>query len=382
MKRYKVFIVLVLALLLTLLATSCTRPKKVEVQKNEIVLVNHTSLTGGLADYGQAARTGIELAVADFSPFKIGDTEYSIKLLSLDDKGDQAESAIVAQNAVDRDAVAIIGALTSGNTNAALPIYKKANIPMISPSATRPDLTEAGHKVFFRTCLRDDLQGDVLGKWAASLGFKKVTVMDDKGDYAVALADVVEKTLKDNGVEVQREHTVEGEVDFSAQISNIKGFASEAVIFTGYHREAGLLRKQMVEAGLKDVKFMGGDGIKSEDIFKEAGGNENAEGMMCTFGLDRSAMPKYEDFKEKYQEKTGKEPGPYSENAYDAVGILVAAMQKAGTTDGGAVIEALHEIDYSGVIGKFSFDEKGDIKITGGISKFEGKDGKWVPVVE
>lgn len=361
--------------------SGCRRPEVTEeVKKKEIVLVNHTSLTGGLADYGFAAKTGVELAVKDFSPFKVGDTEYSIKLLTLDDKGDQAESAIVAQNAVDRDAVAVVGALTSGNTNAALPIYEKANIPMISPSATRPDLTDVGHKIFFRTCLRDDLQGDVLGEWGADLGFKKVTVMDDKGDYAVALGDVVEKTLKEHAVQVQREHTVEKEVDFSAQISNIKSFGSEAVIYTGYHQEGGLLRKQMVEAGMKNVKFMGGDGIKSEEIFKEAGGNENAEGMMSTFGLDRELMADYEEFKEKYEEKAKKEPGPYSENAYDAVGILVAAIKEAGSTDGQKIIDALHEIKYTGVLGNFSFDEKGDIKIAGGISKFEAKNGEWVPV--
>lgn len=383
MKKYWAVLIFVLVVAMVFAAAGCKRPEVAEkVKKKEIVLVNHTSLTGGLADYGFAAKTAVELAVKDFSSFKAGGTEYSIKLLSLDDKGDQAESAIVAQNAVDKGASAVIGCLTSGNTNAALPIYEKANIPMISPSATRPDLTDVGHKNFFRTCLRDDLQGEVLGKWAVDLGFKKVTVMDYKGDYAVALADVVEKTLKDNGVQVQREHTVEKEVDFSAQISNIKGFGSEAMIYTGYHREAGLMRKQMVEAGMKSVKFMGGDGIKSEEIFKEAGGNENAEGLMCTFGLDRGAMAGYEKFKDKYEKKTGKEPGPYAENAYDAVGILVAAIKKAGTTDGQSIIDALHEIDYNGVLGKFSFDEKGDIKIEGGISKFEAKDGKWVAVKE
>lgn len=382
MKRHSIFLVLAAALVVVLLLTmGCRKPKVVE-KKKEIVLVNHTSLTGGLADYGAAAKAGVELAVKDFSPLTIGDTEYIIKLLNLDDKGDQAEAAIVAQNAVDKGAAAVIGALTSGNTNAAIPIYKKADIPMLSPSATRPDLTEAGHEIFFRTCLRDDLQGKVLAQWAIALKFKKVTVMDDKGDYSVALADVVQKTLEDNGVSVQREHTVEKEVDFSPQISNIKGFGSELVIYTGYHQEGGFLRKQMVEAGLKDVKFMGGDGIKSEEIFKEAGGNENAEGMMCTFGLDRSAMPGYEKFKAKYKEKTGKEPGPYSENAYDNVGVLVEAWKEAGSTEGEAVIEALHEIEYNGVIGTFTFDENGDIEIEGGISKFVAKDGKWVPSEE
>jgi branched-chain amino acid transport system substrate-binding protein len=382
---------LILFLSLTLVATfllmGCAKKaeKEAKVEKKEVLIVVHTSLTGGLADYGYAAAEACKLAKEDFSPFKVGNTEYTIRLEILDDKGEPGEAAVVAQRAVDMGATAVIGCLTSGNSNAAIPIYKKANIPMISGSATNPQLTESGHKNFFRTCLRDDLQGKAIGEWAIELGYKKVVVMDDKGDYAVGLADEVEKTLKDAGVETNRQHCQEGDTDFSAQVNNIKTFGADAVIFTGYHREAGLLRKQMVEAGLKDVAFMGGDGIKSEEIFKEAGSAENMEGAMCTFGsLSQEEMPGFEEFKKKYKDATGKDPGPYSENNYDALGILVEAIKKAGSLDGEKIIEALHEVEYSGVMGTFGFDEKGDIAVEGkagteAIPRFIAKNGAWVP---
>ncbi|MDI6799545.1 MAG: branched-chain amino acid ABC transporter substrate-binding protein [Actinomycetota bacterium] len=304
--RYFVAILLVTMLVLSGCAGATQR-----VSGNEIIIAVHTSLTGGLADYGYAANEAIKLANKDMPTVTVGGTEYAIKVVTYDDKGEGAEAAVVAQRAIDEGAVGVIGCLTSGNTNASMPIYAKVSIPMISGSATNPDLTEGENTNFFRTCLRDDLQGQAIGEWVAEMGYKKVVVMDDKGDYAVGLGNEVEKTLKAEGIETHREQCQEGDTDFAAQINNIKNFAADLVIFTGYHREASLLKKQMVEAGMITVAFMGGDGIKSEEIFTEAGGAANAEGIMATFGsLSQDEMPGYEKFKEAFKAATTKDPGP------------------------------------------------------------------------
>ncbi|GAB4275859.1 MAG: branched-chain amino acid ABC transporter substrate-binding protein [Coriobacteriia bacterium] len=342
----------------------------------------HTSLTGGLADYGFAAAEALKIAAEDFSGFEVDGVKYDIELVIKDDKGEPAEAPIVAQQLVDEGVVGVIGALTSGNTNAALPIYQEAGIPVISGSATNPDLTESGFENFFRTCLRDDLQGKALAEWAIELGAKKVAVMDDRGDYAVGLANIVQEELEANDVEVLREEGQEGDVDFSAQVNNIKNFGPDAVIFTGYHREAGLLFKQLTEAGV-DAIFMGGDGIKSDEIGDEAGGAENVEGAYATFGgFAQEAMPGYEEFAAKFKEATGKDAGPYAENNYDGLGALVTAIVEAQSFDGADIIDALHTIEYEGVQGTLTFDEKGDVSVPGGggtdlIPRFEYKSGKW-----
>lgn len=342
----------------------------------------HTSLTGGLADYGFAAAEGLKLAAEDFSGFEIDGVTYEIELIIKDDKGEPAESPVVAQQLVDEGVVAVIGALTSGNTNAAAPIYQTAGIPLVSGSATRPDLTELGFENFFRTCLRDDLQGQAIGEWAIELGSEKIVVMDDRGDYSVALGDEVIKALEAGGAEVLRQEGQEGDVDFSAQVNNIKAFAPDAVIFTGYHREAGLLFKQLTEAGV-EAQFMGGDGIKSNDIGDEAGGAANVEGTLSTFGgFAQENMPGYTAFADAFMEATGKDAGPYAENNYDALGAVVAAMELAGSTDGADIISSLSEINYDGVQGALTFDSMGDVAVPGGggtelIPRFEYKSGVW-----
>jgi len=344
----------------------------------------HTSLTGGLADYGAAAVGGIKLAVEDLDGFEVDGTTYEIELIIKDDKGEEGEAAVVAQQLIDEGVIGVVGALTSGATNAALPIYQEAGLPVISGSATNPALTDGTFENFFRTCLRDDLQGQALGEWAVELGAKKVVVMDDRGDYAVGLGDLTQATLEENGVEVQREQGQEGDTDFSAQVANIKAFAPDAVIFTGYHREAGLLFKQLKEAGVETIQ-MGGDGIKSDEIADEAGGAENVNGSFCTFGgFAQDQMPNYEEFAARFEEAEGMAAGPYAENNYDGLASLVAAMVETGSMEGTDLIAALPGLSVSGVQGDITFDDNGDVTIPGQtagpelIPRFEFTDATWV----
>jgi branched-chain amino acid transport system substrate-binding protein len=376
--------------LVALMIGGCTNTTSSSEQEAKTAVLKvgvQTSLTGGLADYGFAAQEGIKLAVKKYDNFKVGDTTYKIELMIKDDKGDPAEAPVVAQSLVDAGANVVIGALTSGNTNASAPIYNKANLIQITGSATRADLVTKGWTNFFRTCVGDNFQGANLAQWVQELGYKKVVLFDDSGDYSVGLADVVESSLATSGVEILRQSCKEGDTDFSAQIANIKKFAPGAVVYTGYHKECGLLRKQMVEAGLGSIQMMGGDGVKSDEIVAEAGGAANAKGMLATFGgVKTDQMPGYKQFAVDYKAATGKDPGPYSETNYDALGAYIAAVQKAGTTDAAAVEKALQENEYSGVIGTFAFNDKGELVLKGASSQIQTIwrykcDGKtWISV--
>ncbi|MFU8891612.1 MAG: branched-chain amino acid ABC transporter substrate-binding protein [Anaerosomatales bacterium] len=380
---------LAVALVASLGLTGCGSDDAEEPDDGDVIATDtvkigvHTSLTGGLADYGFAAAEALKIAAEDFSGFEIDGVVYDIELVIKDDKGEPAEAPVVAQQLIDEGVVAVIGTLTSGAANAALPIYQAAGIPMISGSATAPDLTEQGFENFFRTCLRDDVQGAALGEWALELGAEKVVVMDARDDYSVALANEVAAAVEAGNGEVLRQEGQEGDVDFSAQVNNISAFGPDAVIFTGYHREAGLLFKQLVEAGV-EAQFMGGDGIKSDLIGEGAGGAENVEGALCTFGgFAQEGMPGYEAFAAAFRDATGQDAGPYSENNYDALGAVVAAMELKDSTAPADIIAGLGEVQFQGVMGTLAFDEIGDVSVPGGggselIPRFEYTGGTWV----
>lgn len=345
----------------------------------------HTSLTGGLADYGETAAEGVQIAAEALTGFEVDGTTYDIELIIKDDKGEPAESPIVAQQLIDEGVVAVIGPLTSGNTNAALPVYSAAGIPVISPSATLALLTMQGYDNFFRTAIGDNVQGAALAAWAIEEGAEKVVVMDDRGDYAVGLADVVQEALEAEGVEVLREEGQEGDVDFSAQIANMQAFGPDTVMFTGYHREFGLVIKQGVEAGM-DVRWMGGDGVKSDDLMAEAGGAENVEGVMGTVGgISQDQMTGWADFMAAYEAKVGKAPQPYAETNHDALVAIVQAIKDAGAADSASILEALRtvEVTEGAVMGSFSFTETGELQAIGEsagletIVRYKVVDGAW-----
>ncbi|MDY0087196.1 MAG: branched-chain amino acid ABC transporter substrate-binding protein [Coriobacteriia bacterium] len=351
-----------------------------------------TALTGPLPDYGAAAKNGVELALEDFGKFEMDGKTYQVELVVLDDKAEPSEAAVVAQTMVDEGVVGVIGSLTTGATLSAIPIYAENRIPQISGSVTGPQANAEGVDTFYRTCWSDAIQGEALGVWAMEMGAKKVVLMDDNGAYAVGLADVAENTLKEKGAQTLRQNCQSGDKDLSAQVANVKEFAPDALIFTGYHPEGALMRKQMVEAGLGDVIFMGGDGLKSAEFVEEAGGKENAEGCFSTFGgFPEDQQPGFAEFASKYKEKFGGDVGPYAQNNYDAFGVLMAAIQKAGSTDTEKIISALQTIEYEGVTGTFSFAPKaegsvarGDIVVAGltpnNVPRYTVKDGEWVAV--
>ena len=386
-KRSRTVLASVLALaLVAAMVTGCAKNTSTTGGGTKTLKIGvHTSLTGDLADYGFTAQEGIKLANTQTPEVTVGGSTYKIELIIKDDKMDPAESSIVAQSLVDAGVVAVIGALTSGSTNAAGPIYNQAGVIEITPSATRADLVTKGWSMFFRTCVGDNFQGAELAKWIQELGFKKVVIFDDSSDYSRGLADVVEQNLKGTTVATNRQSAKDTDTDFSAQITNIKAFVADCVVFTGYHKQAGILRKQMVEAGLEKVQLMGGDGVKSDEIAAEAGGAANAKGMLCTLGgVNPADMPGYAKFTSDYKTATGKDPGPYAETNHDAYVAIVGAIKKADSVKPADIATALKDTEFNGVMGTFGFNAQGEIVMKGASAqlqtifryKFDGKT--WV----
>lgn len=366
-KRSRIVLASVLALaLVAAMVTGCAQNNGTSGGTKTLKIGVHTSLTGDLADYGFTAQEGVKLANKATPEVTVGGDTYKIELVIKDDKMDPAESSIVAQSLVDAGVVAVIGCLTSGATNAAGPIYSDAGVVEITPSATRADLVTKGWKYFFRTCVGDNFQGAELAKWVQELGFKKVVIFDDSGDYSRGLADVVEQSLKGTTVATDRQSAKDTDTDFSAQITNIKAFAADCVVFTGYHKQAGILRKQMVETGLEKVQLMGGDGVKSDEIIAEAGGAANATGLLATLGgVNPADMPGYAKFTSDYKTATSKDPGPYAETNHDAYVAIVEAIKKADSVDPAKIATALKEVEVDGVMGTFTFNEKGEVALKG-----------------
>jgi branched-chain amino acid transport system substrate-binding protein len=206
-----------------------------------------------------------ELVVKDINA-KGGVLGKQVELLVEDDVCKPEVATNTATKLVSEGAHVVLGHICSGATKAALGIYKDSNIPVMSPSATNPALTQSGdYPNFFRTIASDDAQARLEVDFALDvLKLKKIAVLHDKGDYGKGLAEFAKAFLeKDSRAEVVfYEGITPGAVDYSAVVQKIKKSKAEAVIFGGYHPEASKIVTQMRKKRM-DTIFISDDGVKT-----------------------------------------------------------------------------------------------------------------------
>jgi branched-chain amino acid transport system substrate-binding protein len=292
-----------------------------------------------------------------------------------DDQADPKVGNTVAQKLVDAKVAGVVGHLNSGTTIPASAIYNQAGIPMISGSATNPTLTEQGFKVAFRVVARDDQQGPAIANYLLQKKPKTVAIVDDATAYGEGLANEVEKTMKAAGVKVlPREKGTDKTIDWKAVLTKVKGKSPDAVFYGGMDATGGPLLKQARELNMK-AQFGFGDGACTDKMGELAGAA--AEGLVCSqAGIPVQAAGA--KFLEAYKAAFNIEPILYSPFTYDAAKLLIAAMQKAGSTDPAKYLPALAASDFNGASGNIQFDAKGDRK-DAEITIFTLKDGKVAP---
>jgi len=342
-----------------------------------VVKIGHVApLTGPIAHLGKDNENGARLAIDDANAKKIEIDGKVLKfeLVGEDDQADPKTGTVVAQKLVDAKVVGVVGHLNSGTTIPASSIYNQAGLPQISPSATNPKYTQQGFKTAFRVMANDVQQGSVIGSYAIKdLGAKTIAIIDDRTAYGQGLADEVEKAAKAAGAKVvAREFTNDKATDFKAILTKIKAKKPDVIFHGGMDATGGPMLKQLKELGIK-AKFTTGDGGCSPELIKLAG--EAAEGVFCSqAGLPIDKLPNGQKFVADFTQKYG-QIQIYSPYSYDAVMVLVDAMQRANSVDPAKFLPELSKTAYPGVTGKIEFDEKGDIK-NGAITVFAIKGGK------
>jgi len=337
-------------------------------------------LTGPQAHLGKDNENGTRMAIDDANAkgIMIGERKAHFELISEDDQADPRTATIVAQKLVDDKVSGVIGHLNSGTSIPAAKIYSDNGIPQISPSATAVAYTSQGFKTAFRVMANDAQQGRVLGEYAAkNLAAKKIAVIDDRTAYGQGLADEFIKAARANGAEiVAHEYTNDKAMDFTAVLTAVKGKKPDLLFYGGMDAQGGPMAKQVKALALKS-KFMTGDGGYTPEFIKLAG--EAAESTYASLpGVPLDKMPGGKEFEKRFVAKYG----PiqlYAPYCYDAVNVMIAAMQKAGSPDPAKYLPSLASISYEGVTAKIQFDERGDLK-GGAITVYQVQHGKWQPL--
>ena len=200
-------------------------------------------------------------------------------------------------------------------------------------------------------------------------------MIDDRTAYGQGVADEFAKAATAaGGSQVGREFTTDKATDFTAILTTLKGKKPDVVFFGGMDAVAGPMIKQMKSLGL-NAKFMGGDGICTNEIIKLAGDAIGDNQVFCAEagGIEEKSGAAFDA---KFKKRFNADVQIYAPYVYDAVNVMVDAMVKAKSSDPAVYLPVLAKTaGYKGVTGEISFDEKGDIK-NGALTLFTYKGGK------
>ena len=340
-------------------------------------------MTGEYAMYGSDNAESAKIAVDMMEPLN----GFSFELVSEDTQGAPESAVAVASKwATDPTLVAVVGHTLSGETAAAIPIYEKARIPMLSPSATGAQLT-SGNTVFNRVVFTDKIQGYSSALYIADqLKLTKVAILHDGMDYGKGIADIVRDTLIGKGIEpVAYESLTPGEADYSAVLTSIASKKPEIIYFGGYTAELAVIANQLGQVGMAGIPVFSDDGAFGVEFIEKAG--KNAEGVYGTSSIPPSSAEK-DAFDAKYLEVYGRVAGSkagYCWFAYDSANVVASVIRNTAILgdDGNlyipreSMVKGIRGVSgYKGITGEITCDENGECNASG-PTFYIVKDGKW-----
>jgi len=358
---------------LSLLAAAAVISLAATAARADIVVGVAGPMTGPNAAFGEQLKRGADMAVKNINDAG-GVLGQKLKIIYGDDASDPRQGVTVANKLATDKAVAVFGHFNSSVSIPASDVYNEEGVLQITPASTNPLFTEKGYTTVFRTCGRDDQQGDVAGAYLAKeYKGKKIAIIHDQTTYGKGLADATKKAANAAGLqEAIYEGISVGTRDFSALVSKLKQAGVSAIYFGGLHNEAGLIIRQAKEQGL-NAQLISGDGIVTNEFWSITG--PAGEGTLMTFGPDARKRPEAAKVVAQFKAENY-DPEAYTLYTYAAVQVWAGAAQKAGKTDAKAVAAAIRSQPWGTVLGDLSFDAKGD-RTTADYVFYVWKGGKY-----
>lgn len=305
--------------------------------------------------YGLMSRQGAELAVEQVNQ-RGGVRSRRLTLVPFDDEGTGTKAAAVAQELVSTDSIlAVVGHANSSATVAAARVYD-GRLPMVSPSASSPELTGISPWVF-RVIPSDSANGQDLARFATSLGHTKAAILYENNSYGRGLADAFRRAFRGEIIALDPV-SVDGK-EVEPYLAYLR-LHNPGLIFAAGSEASGLgILREARRQGLS-ADFLGGDGwvgITTDTIA--------AEGVFVAAPFTtEDARRDVQAFVRAFRTKFGRDPNGFAALAYDATMVIAQAIGEAGG-DREGIRDYLASMGadraYDGITGRISFDRTGDV---------------------
>lgn len=301
----------------------------------------------------------VQLAARDINA-RGGILGRPVELVELDTMSTPLGARQAALDAVRAGVVAVVGPSWSSQAMAMGPVLQQAGIPMLGATTTAPEVTRIGDFIF-RVCYTDDLQAEVLARFAADdLKAIRAVVVTIAGDvYSEGLSAAFIRNFSALGGTVARQlRYLQNAMNFAEQVREIQQASPDIVFAAGYTRDSGLLLKQARGAGLT-MPFLGGDGWTALEHYPYLD-PANGENYYLSHWHADAASEASRRFVELLRQEFGpdalKSIDAGNANAYDALCLVADAARRAGSANPAAIRDALAATEgYPGVTGSITF---------------------------
>lgn len=333
-------------------------------------------MTGGAAGYGQSEREAIDLVVEEANAAG-GVLGRKIEVLYGDDAGKPEQAVSIAKRFVTADEVVmVLGGISSPTSMAVSQVTGQEKVPQIIVAGTAARITLQGNPWIFRSAVPDtklagDLADFISQKFPKVKRIGAIYVNDDFGKGGVTA--FVERANRYGIQIVADEKYTRGDIDYTAQLTKLRGAGADAILDWSRYHEGALIAKQVKQMGIK-LPIFGSDGA-AHPKYIELGGDA-VEGVYYATHFSPATsghLPVARKLVEKVRAKYGKAPDFIHAEAYDAALVALDAIRRAGSLDRDKIRQAITTTDLDGTRGRIRFDKNGDptfdthvVKIVGG----------------
>jgi branched-chain amino acid transport system substrate-binding protein len=369
--KVKLIKIINIILLVTILIMTTSVP---QVLAKEIKIGVLMPLTGYITFFGKMQETALKMAQKEFE--KKGPVAgFELKFIVYDTGSKPQDAILMAQKLMHTDNVLqIIGPFLSTECEQVFPIVNRDKVPIVTASSAKPGLTEASRPWTFRNIMTSDkINEPTIQRWVKERNIKTVAILTDiksrvSETYGKGVAPAILK--KYGGQVIESIDFVTEDVDFSAQITKVKGTNPDGIVLAGEYALAANIAREARKQGLKQP-LLGDVPITSPEYIKLGGAAVEGTYAPSDFWAG-NPDPKVKVFVKKFKEEYGQDKDPHTTTAsiYDTLYITRYLIGKVGISgkpedlqkdrekmrDGWANLK-----DFSGEVqGKTSIDKNGD----------------------
>jgi branched-chain amino acid transport system substrate-binding protein len=360
-----------------------THQDGIALSSNPVITIGvGVDLSGGNASLGWQEVNSVRLAVIRANlagGINVGGVTHTLALVVADSGCDPTQAITAASTLLNAGVAAVVGHTCSGECFAAQPLYSAAGVAMVSPSSTRPDVTRQGYTTTFRMATHDGTSPTRLASYFRNwLGLSRSAIVEVSVFQYPGVISAYSDTFTALGGTVTGYHWIKDTANITTTLIAIQSENPDVIAnILSYDdlgidpNRAGLFSRVAHSLGMTNVVIGWNSQGNDESlltVYANAAGAEAVEDNYVMMQYRRfQDMPRWTTFLAAYQAagfpNEPNDPGIFGPYAYDGARIIIAAIDRADSTDPAKIRDEIAETrDFAGVVGTYQgFDAYGDM---------------------